>query len=140
MSRDLLLLSSPGRFSDHGLLLLRLLTGTFLMWGTLDNIVSTERMEEFIRFLEANGVPLPRLAAPLSVYAQFLCGLAFIAGALTRWAGVVMTINFIVAVLAVHLEQDFRSQWPALVLVFISLHLALHGAGRFSVDRLVAAR
>ena len=73
------------------------------------------------------------------MYAQFLCGLAFVLGALTRWAGLVMTFNFIVAVWMVHIDQEFRAQWPAVVLVFISLYLALHGAGRFAIDRWIAA-
>jgi putative oxidoreductase len=55
-------------------------------------------------------------------------------GLLTRWAGLLMTFNFIVAVVMVHWSQDFRGWWPAIVLVFISLHFALQGAGRYSVD------
>jgi putative oxidoreductase len=138
--RNILGLDFLARYSDHSLALLRLLTGAFLMHGTLDNIVSVARMEEFEHFLAANGFPWPHLAAPLSVYAQFLCGLAFVLGLMTRWAGVIMVINFIIAVAMVHLGQEFRAQWPALVLVFISLHFAVHGAGRFSIDKLLEAR
>ena len=138
--RQTLLLNPLAQLADHGLLLLRFVTGAFLMYGTLDNVVSAERMEEFVRFLTANGFPLPHAAAPVSVYAQFLCGLAFVLGLLTRWAGLIMALNFAIAVAMVHWGQDFRAQWPALILMFVSLYFAVRGGGRFAVDRVLEAR
>jgi uncharacterized membrane protein YphA (DoxX/SURF4 family) len=35
----------------------------------------------------------------------------------------------------VHWDQSFREQWPAAILVAVSLYLAFRGAGRFSLDR-----
>ena len=94
-------------------------------------------MQEFVQFLTKRGFVWPELMAPLSVYAQFICGVLLVIGLLTRWAGLLMTFNFIVAVVMVHWLQDFRGWWPAIVLVFISLHFALYGAGRYSVDELL---
>jgi uncharacterized membrane protein YphA (DoxX/SURF4 family) len=34
----------------------------------------------------------------------------------------------------VHFAEPYRGWWPAIVLVFIGLHFATHGAGRWSVD------
>ncbi|MBC8118898.1 MAG: DoxX family protein [Burkholderiaceae bacterium] len=123
-----------GRYGDLSLLALRVLTGAFLIYGTQDNILSDARMQEFVHFLAKRGFAWPELMAPLSVYAQFICGVLLVIGLLTRWAGLLMTFNFIVAVVMVHWSQDFRGWWPAIVLVFISLHFALHGAGRYSID------
>ncbi len=120
---------------DLGFLLLRLLTGAFLVHGVWDNIESAARMQEFVGFLRANKFPWPELMAPLSVWAQFVCGLAFLLGAFTRWAGLVCAFNFVVACVMVHWHQDLRGWWPAAVLVVIGLVLATHGAGRFSVDQ-----
>ena len=126
---------------DLALLFLRLLTGTFLIHGVWDNIESTQRMDEFVGFLRANRFIYPELMAPLSVWAQFFCGLAFAAGAFTRWAGLVCTFNFIVACLMVHWHQDLRGWWPAAVLVAIGLLMATRGAGRYSLDeRLFASK
>ena len=122
------------RYGDLSLLSLRILTGAFLIYGTQDNILSDARMQEFVQFLAKRGFVRPELMAPLSVYAQFICGVLLVIGLLTRWAGLLMTFNFIVAVVMVHWSQEFRGWWPAIVLVFISLHFALHGAGRYSVD------
>lgn len=127
--------------SDAAFLALRVLVGAFLMWGTWDNVVSAERMQEFVGFLTALQCPLPELAAPVSVYAQFLCGALILLGLLTRWAGLVMTFNFIVAVALLTLgggESDFRNLFPPLVMIAVPLVLATHGAGKFSVDALLS--
>ncbi len=130
------LLSSPLRDQgDATLLLLRMTTGAFLVWGVLDNILSAERMLEFEHFLASFGFPLPALMAPLSVWAQFLVGLCFIAGFITRWAGIVCAVNFVVAIVMVDAAGGIRAAFPSACLVLIGLHLAAVGAGAFSVDR-----
>ena len=140
MPMRMLLLTPLAAFSDLTLLLLRLLTGSFLMYGTWDNIVSAARMQEFVDFLTKFGFAYPSLMAPLSVYAQFLCGLLFVLGLFTRWAGLVCVINFVVAVTMVHWNQDFRGWWPAIVLVAIGLYFATRGGGRYSVDAMLDRR
>ncbi|HZF97855.1 MAG TPA: DoxX family protein [Pseudoxanthomonas sp.] len=126
-----------GRPPDVTLMLLRVVTGAFLVHGTQDNVFSAERMQEFVGFLAQHGFPWPHLMAPLSVYAQFLCGILLVFGLLTRWAGLVVTINFVVAVVMVHWQQDFRGWWPALVLVLLGLHFAVQGGGRYALDSML---
>lgn len=125
---------------DLAFLLLRLLSGAFLVQGVWDNIDSAKRMEEFVGFLRASNFAYPEFMAPLSVWAQFVCGVAFLFGALTRWAGLVCAFNFAVACVMVHWHQDFRAIWPAAVLIVIGLLMATHGAGRFSIDEQLRQR
>jgi putative oxidoreductase len=127
-----------GRLPDVTLMLLRAVTGAFLVHGTQDNVFSAERMREFVAFLAQHGFPWPHLMAPLSVYAQFLCGVLLVLGLLTRSAGLVVAINFVVAVVMVHWQQDFRGWWPALVLVLLGLHFAAQGGGRYALDPVLA--
>lgn len=134
MTKRLLLLTDLARFGDAALLALRIYVGVFLMCGTWDNVTSTARMEEFAGFLSSVGSPMPEIAAPVSVYAQFICGALILLGLLTRWAGLVMTFNFTVAVWLLHDVQDFRELFPPLIMVFVPLFLATHGAGRYSLD------
>jgi uncharacterized membrane protein YphA (DoxX/SURF4 family) len=140
MMRNLLLLTPLARHGDIGLFLLRLVTGAFLIYQSHDNVLSAERMVEFEKFLTQAGFMEPQFMAPLSVYAQFVCGILFILGAFTRWAGIVTAINFIVAVWMVHWGQDFPLMWPALVLVFLGILFATVGAGMHSVDARLARR
>jgi putative oxidoreductase len=130
-----LALPNLARWSDLTLFGLRALTGAFLMHQTWDNVTSRARMDEFVQFLDQFGFPAPWLLAPFSVAVQFGCGVLLILGLLTRWAGLLIAANFVVAMVMVHRADDFRGMWPALVLVFLGLHLAAAGAGRFGLDR-----
>ena len=78
--------------------------------------------------------------APLSVAVQFGCGALLLAGLLTRWAGLLVAANFAVAVLMVHWNESYRAWWPAIVLVFLGLHFAAAGSGKFGLDRLFGGR
>lgn len=127
-------------FGDAGLLLLLWVTGAFLIYQSHDNILSADRMAEFEAFLTQFGFRSPHVMAPLCVWAQFLCGVAFILGLATRWAGIITTVIFIVAVWMVHWSQDFPGWWPALILVFLGILFATIGAGRYAVDHLIARR
>jgi putative oxidoreductase len=132
--RDYLLLTPLAQFGDLGLLLLRLVTGAFLIYQSHDNILSTARMDEFEKFLTQFGFAAPEILAPLCVWAQLMCGIAFVIGFLTRWAGLVTVFVFVVAVYMVHWPQDFTGWWPALILVFLGILFATEGPGRYSVD------
>ena len=135
-----LFLPSLSRWSDLTLLGLRALTGAFLMHETWDNVESRARMGEFVSFLSQHDFPLPWLLAPLSVAVQFGCGALLIVGLLTRWAGLLVAANFAVAVLMVHFNEPFRGWWPAIVLVFLGLHFAAAGSGKFGLDALLWKR
>ena len=134
MIRRLAFLPFLTRFDNVALLALRLMIGAFLIYGVWDNIVSAERMAEFVGFLTKFGFAWPEVMAPLSVWAQFLCGVAFILGLFTRWAGLVCAFNFIVAIAMVDYHGGIRGSFPAACLVFIGLYLATYGPGRFSAD------
>jgi putative oxidoreductase len=137
MTRDLLLLRPLAAGGDLALLATRILTGTFLIHGVWDNIVSRERMDEFKSFLSANGFGAVDVMAPLSVWVQFAIGIALLLGLLTRWAGVLLAFNFTVGVAMVHLTQSFREIWPAAILIVLGLLFATIGAGRIALDRLL---
>jgi putative oxidoreductase len=138
--RDWLLLTPLGRLGDAGLLLLRVVTGAFLISQTIDNVTSTERMLEFEKFLTQFGFWAPALMAPLSVWVQFLGGAALALGLLTRWAGLLIAFNFAVAVWMVHWAEDFRGWWPALILVFLGILFATQGPGRYALDTVLERR
>lgn len=135
--RDLLLLTPLARLGDLGVLLLRLVTGSFLIYQSQDNVFSAERMQVFVAFCAQAGIPWPDLAAPVSVWFQFIAGIGFLFGALTRWLGLITAVNFIVACWYVHWAQPFPGWWPALILVFLGLYFGTRGAGRISIDAML---
>ena len=139
-SREFFFLPGNARFADLGLLLLRCATGAFLIYQSHDNIFSAARMDEFVKFLARFGFWAPELMAPLSVYAQFAAGIAFILGIFTRWAGLITAFNFIVAVYMVHWNDPVPGIWPAAILVFLGLYFGLRGSGRYGLDALFERR
>lgn len=133
-------LEGLARFGDLTLLALRAVTGAFLIHETWDNVSSPARMREFAGFLEQFGFALPHLMAPFSVAVQFGCGILLILGLATRAAGLLIAANFAVAVYMVHWSEPFRGWWPALILVFLGLHFAAAGSGKFGLDAMFGKR
>ena len=138
MTGRLLLLNGLDEYRAVGPLLFRLFLGAVLVWGTQDNVLHAERMLEFRDFLAANGFPAPLASAYLSAYAQFICGILIVLGLLTRWAALVMIINFVVALLKVHLSLPFSATIAPLAMLLGALLLLFEGGGRWSVDEALA--
>ena len=138
MFRRLVFLEGLRAGADIVLLAMRVIVGAFLIWGVWDNIVSVARMAEFAGFLRQHGFMSPELLAPVSVWAQFACGAAFILGLFTRWAGLVCAFNFIVALVMVDAALGIRGAFPSTMLILVGLHLGANGGGRFALDAILA--
>jgi len=83
------------------------------------------------------GLPLPALLGPFIAFLEFLGGLAFIVGLLTRWVAVLFAIEMAVAVLKVHLAGGFflpQGYEFAFTMCAASLALALTGPGAAALD------
>jgi len=119
---------------DYGTFFLRLIIGWRLIDGTQDNVFSWDRMLEFRVFLDQNNFAYPLAAAIVSVYAQFICGVLYIIGLFVRPAATAMIINFLVALLAVHLGTTFIESFQALMMFFASIFLLFNGPGKLSLD------
>jgi putative oxidoreductase len=122
------------RNKDVGVLLLRLFIGIRLVYGVVDNVFSWAHMLKFRDFLQLFNFPLPLVSAIVSVYAQLIAGLMFIAGWQVRYAAILMIINFLIAIFMVHRTHTFEEMTPALAIVFSSLLFLFQGAGKYSVD------
>ena len=119
---------------EYGMFFIRLIIGFHLIYGTADNVFSWERMVEFEKFLAAQGTPFPLAGAVLSAWAQFIAGILFIVGALVRPAAAVMIINFIAALVIAHRTGGYPPAALALIMLFVSIGLLIHGAGKPSLD------
>ena len=134
---ELLFLSSLKRYSSAGVLLLRVVVGAFLVWGTWNAAIHPERLRELAELLAKFRFPVPHLMARLSVYAQLIAGAGFISGLFTRWAGVLCAVNFGVTLAMVDRFAGLRGVFPTICLIAIGVFLAFHGAGRFGLDALL---
>jgi putative oxidoreductase len=128
------MLDRLARFGGFAPLPIRIFLGVFLVYMVQDNVRSGARMLEFEQFLDANGFPLPAIAARVSVYVQLLGGILIAAGAFTRWAALAIAINFMIAIIGVHLALPFRTWLEPSAMLAAALALVIGGAGRLSVD------
>lgn len=119
---------------EYGVIFLRIIIGWRLIDGTQDNVFSWTRMLEFRDFLDQHHVAYPLLAANVSVYAQFICGILYILGLFVRPAAIIMIINFIIALMIVHIGTTFQESFAALMMLFGSAFFLFHGAGKLSLD------
>ncbi|HEX6226171.1 MAG TPA: DoxX family protein [Chryseolinea sp.] len=122
------------RKREYGAFFLRLIIGWRLIDGTADNVFSWHRMLEFRDFLEQHHVPYPLIAAHVSVYAQFICGILYMLGLFIRPAAIIMIINFIVALALVHWGTTFQQSFEPLMMLFGSIVFLIHGPGKISLE------
>ena len=118
-------------------LIIRVVFGFRLIYGTLDNITYWNRMMEFKVFLESNGFPFPLVCAIVSVYLQFIAGVSWIIGYQVKIMSTLMILNFLVAIIGYHLVHgdDYLTTAAAIHLLSISVLLFLCGPGKLSLDK-----
>ncbi|WP_196140334.1 DoxX family protein [Aliikangiella sp. G2MR2-5] len=134
---QILFLSHLKRFDDATLFLMRLLIGVFLIWGVADHLFNSGKMTEFEGFLRQFEFYQPSFISRVSIWLQFFVGLSFVLGLFTRWAGVLCTLNFMIALIMVNGAHGIRAVFPAIILVLIGLYLATKGGGRYSLDKVI---
>jgi len=126
-----------------GLLILRLGFGGYMMthgWGKLQMVLDGK--------LDSFGDPIGMGSATsliLSTGAEFFCALLVLIGLGTRFAAIPVAFTMAVAAFVVHRGDPWTlgagaSKQPALMFLIPFLALVFTGAGRFSVDALIARR
>lgn len=121
---------------DVGILLLRIFTGSRLLYGVVDNMINWRNMMEFSYYLQSFGFPFPTINALLSVYIQFLAAISILFGYRFRIFSALMIFNFLIALIFVHipLKDTVEEMTPALAILFVNLSFVFTGAGKFSLD------
>ena len=94
------------------------------------------------QWMESIGLAPGYLMALLSGSAEFFGGLALVIGLLARPAALVLAVTLVVAILSVHIGNGlFMSNNGyefGLALLAGTVAVLIEGAGRFSLDRLIA--
>ena len=86
------------------------------------------------------GVPFPGVTGPFIALLEFFGGMALVIGFLTRLVALGFVFDMLVAILLVQLKRGFSGYELEFLLLVSSVALFLMGAGRFSVDALLAGR
>ena len=91
--------------------------------------------DAFAGILQQLGVPLPHLAAWLTISTEILGGLALVLGVLVSWASIPMAVVLLTAMFSVHLPYGFSS----VKLLSVSPSGAMFGSVGYEVDLLYLA-
>ena len=123
-----------------GLLILRVVAGViFILHGAQKTFEQT--FAGVTGFFESLGIPLAAVAAPAVSLLELVGGVLLIIGAVTRIVALLLAINMVVAVAAVHIAAGFfvadGGYEFVLLLGAVALVIALLGAGKFSVDEML---
>ena len=86
------------------------------------------------------GVPFPGVTGPFIALLEFFGGIALVIGVLTRLLALGFAFDMLGAILLVQLKNGFSHYELEFLLLVSSMALFLAGAGRFSVDALIAGR
>ena len=129
--------TAPSAAPSFGLLVLRLVVGgIFAAHGAQKVFEYT--IPGTIGSFSGMGIPLPEIAAPFVAFLELIGGILFALGLFTRPVGILLAVDMVVALVAVHLPAGL---WVGeggyefvAVLGVAALALAFTGAGRFSLD------
>jgi putative oxidoreductase len=128
-----------------GLSVIRILVGLiFMAHGAqkLFGLFGGYGLEGTGQWMESIGLAPGYLMALLSGSAEFFGGLALVIGLLARPAALALSVTLVVAIFSVHIGNGlFMSNNGyefALALLAGTLAVMIEGAGRFSLDRLIA--
>ena len=126
-----------------GLTVLRVVLGTtFLLhgWQKVTEWTVAGTQASFAQM----GVPAAELAAPLAAVLELVGGLMLLLGLGTRVVAALLALTMLGALVLVHLHAGFFAADGGIELVLLlaaaSVLFVLAGAGRWSLDHLVAAR
>jgi putative oxidoreductase len=138
---------SASRVGDAGLLLLRL-TGLMIAIGHgMSKVIGEGRFgppEQLVAGVTKMGFPVPTAFAWGAALAEFVGGILIAIGLATRPAALALTFNMAVAAFVAHRSDPLfmgggAAKEPALLYLIPFAALVLTGAGRYSIDRIIAA-
>src|SRR5438105_4275170 len=87
---------------------LRIMLGVGFLYHGWPKVFSSDGHQGFVGMLGSLGVPAPVITAWLVALAEVGGGLALIAGAFVAIASVVLIVDMVVAMFAVHLPNGFN--------------------------------
>jgi len=123
---------------DIGILILRVCTGAFMLFGH-----GIGKVEKFGQLTSSFPDPMalgPKASLILAIFAEVVCSTLLILGLKTRFVAVPLLVTMLVATFIVHAADPWAKQEFALLYAIPFASLVLMGGGRFSLDQLINKR
>jgi putative oxidoreductase len=122
------------KLQPYAALFIRLAFGFHLIQYTYGDVFELTAGSSNKEWLGSMGIPFPYLMGWVYILTEFIAGIALIIGFKTRWFALLLIINFIVALLLVHLGQTYKQSFEAIQMLAISFFFLFNGSGKLSID------
>lgn len=130
--------SNNSKSTDVGLLVLRLAAGVMLALG--HGLGKFPPSERFVTGVGEMGFWSPTLFAWAAACSELVGGLLVAIGLLTRPAAFFVMMTMATAAFIRHADDPFGAKEKALLFLAVALLFVIAGAGRYSIDRLLARK
>ena len=120
------------RHSGYGLALLRIILGALFLYLGYRKVFE---LGFAIEYFDTRGIPIPMVLGPVFSLLELVGGLFLVIGFLTRYIGVLFTLEYLFLTLFMLFSKGFVSARLEFMFLTAAILLATQGAGRFAVDR-----
>lgn len=126
--------SKFSNLQSYATIFIRLAFGFHLIQYTYGDVFELSAGNSNKEWLGSMGVPFPYLMGWVYILIEFIGGIALIVGFKVRWFAMLLIINFIVALLLVHIGKTYKESFEAIQMLAVSLFCLFNGAGKISID------
>jgi putative oxidoreductase len=127
-------LNQFSKLQPYATIFIRLAFGFHLIQYSYEDVFNLTAGSSNKEWLGGMGVPLPYLMGWVYILTEFIGGIAIIIGFKTKWFALPLIINFIVALLLVHLGKSYKESFEAIHMLAVSLFFLFNGSGKLSID------
>lgn len=118
--------------SAYGLTFLRIVLGAIFLYTGYFKFF---HMGSAVYYFTSKGFPIPEIIGPLVSGVELIGGALLLAGAFTRYLGLIFAGEFLVATLFIAISKGLVLARFEFMVLTACIVLATQGAGRFAVDR-----
>lgn len=120
---------------EFSILILRLVAGFVLLYGHGFGKLSTIFTGQEIKFFDPIGIGA-NLSFYLAAFAEGICAILLMLGLFTRYAAIVLAINFLV-IFRVHFKDGYEALELISLYLFTYIAIVFAGGGKYSLDNLL---
>ncbi len=120
---------------EFSILILRLVAGFVVLYGHGFGKLSTIFTGQEIKFFDPIGIGA-NLSFYLAAFAEGICAILLMLGLFTRYAAIVLAINFLV-IFRVHFKDGYEALELISLYLFTYIAIVFAGGGKYSLDNLL---
>jgi uncharacterized membrane protein YphA (DoxX/SURF4 family) len=131
------LFSFQSLWLNNGLLLIRLITGAFMIFHGWE-VFSADKMKGYIQWLTDLHFPVPAFMAYTGKTIELISGISLVAGLFTRFMMLPLAITMATVTFGMGHGKVFTDDQHPFLFVLLALAFFFTGPGKWSMDRIIS--